>query len=184
VYYLKTFNYNKKKGNTMIKLITTLVIATLTFSTHAKEETLDFAQHGFAIEQTVYKVPVSEGVTAEDVHMTILSRGNELNMKFVGHQPLSKELDARGVVGGQVDIYQFCNPMDARKMIDFNPVFVAYMPCRIAMVEDAEGKLWLMMLDLDMLINNTPLTPEISAMANTISDKLKQIIESAREGDF
>jgi hypothetical protein len=71
VYYLKTFNYNKKKGNTMIKLITTLVIATLTFSTHAKEETLDFAQHGFAIEQTVYKVPVSEGVTAEDVHMTI-----------------------------------------------------------------------------------------------------------------
>ena len=167
----------------MIKLLIAATLSIFAFTANA-EKPLDFAKHGFAIEQTVYKVPVDQGVSAEDVHLTILSRGNELNMKFVGHQPLSKELDARGVQGGQVDIYQFCNPMDARKMIDFNPVFVAYMPCRIALVGDDEGQLWLMMLDLDMLINNTPLTPEIKEMAITISNKLKSIIESAKEGDF
>lgn len=178
---------NMKKNKILFGMLAALIITITPISASAADKptgNIDFAMHGFSIEQTVYKVPVDDGVTAEDVHLTILSRGNELNMKFVGHQALSKELDVRGIEGGQVDIYQFCNPMDARRMIDFNPVFVAYMPCRIAMVEDSAGKLWLMMLDLDMLINNTPLTPEISVMANTISDKLKSIIESAKEGDF
>ena len=149
-----------------------------------KEAGLDFSQHGFNIEQTVYKVPVDKGIDASDVHESIMSKGAELNMKFVGHQPLSKELTARGVGGGQIDIYQFCNPLDARKMIDFNPIFVAYMPCRIAMVEDKDGQLWLMMVNLDMLINNTQLPAEIKVMADQISAKLKSIISFAREGEF
>ena len=105
-------------------------------------------------------------------------------MKFVSHQPLSEELIARGVESGQVDIYQFCNPMDARKMIDFNPIFIAYMPCRIAMVEDGDGVLWLMMVNLDMLINNTDLTPEVREIADVINNKLKTIIDHAKDGDI
>lgn len=165
------------------KLFAILLMATSTVAL-SKSPPLNFEAHGFAIEQTVYKVPVDEGVTAEEVHDSIMNKGAELNMKFVGHQPLSKELKARGVAGGQVDIYQFCNPMDARKMIDFNPIFVAYMPCRIALVEDKDNRLWLMMVNLDMLINNTSLTPDIKEMANGISNKLKTLIDFAREGEF
>lgn len=149
-----------------------------------KDSQLKFSDHGFAIEQTVYKVPIDDGVSASDVHEAIMSKGAELNMKFVGHQPLSKELKSRGVEGGQVDIYQFCNPMDARKMINHQIIYVAYMPCRIAMVEDDKGKLWLMMINLDMLINNTQLPPELKTMAINISDKLKQLIEAGRKGEF
>ena len=69
-------------------------------------------------------------------------------------------------------------------MIDFNPIFVAYMPCRIAMVEDEDGQLWLMMVNLDMLINNTTLPNEIKIMADDISRKLKSIIGFAKEGEF
>lgn len=172
-----------------MKKLLLLVLSLTAFMTANAKSTgqvtpLDFAQHGFNIEQTVYKIPVSEDVTAEDVHESIMSKGAEMNMKFVGHQPLSKELDARGIPGGQVDIYQFCNPMDARKMIDHNPIFIAYMPCRIAMVEDNKGQLWLMMVNLDMLINNTSLTPAIKDMADVISGKLKQIIDFAKDGEF
>jgi uncharacterized protein (DUF302 family) len=160
------------------------VIFMMMISATVMSKGMDFSEYGFSIEQTVYKVPVEKGITASDVHESIMSKGAELNMKFVGHQPLSKELDARGVEGGQVDIYQFCNPMDARKMIDFNPIFVAYMPCRIAMVEDEDGQLWLMMVNLDMLINNTTLPKEIKIMADDISRKLKSIIGFAKEGEF
>jgi len=153
-------------------------------TTAQAKQSINFSDHGFTIEQTVYKVPVAKGVTADDVGTAIISKAQELNMKFVGHQPLSKELKARGVPGGQVDIYQFCNPMDAREMIDFNPIFVAYMPCRIALVEDDKGQLWLMMVNLDMLINNTQLPAKIKVMADNISDKLKEIISSAKLGDF
>jgi uncharacterized protein (DUF302 family) len=165
-------------------LFIALTVGMLATTVTAEEKKLKFEDFGFSIAQTVYKVPVSEGVSAEDVHDSIMSKGAELNMKFVGHQPLSKELTARGVDGGQVDIYQFCNPMDARKMIDYNPIFVAYMPCRVAMVEDKDGQLWLMMVNLDMLINNTKLPAELKAMADEISNKLKLLIENAKEGEL
>ena len=167
------------KKNKIIMGLYLMCISTFALSTN-----VDFERHGFNIEQTVYKIPVAKDVSAEDVQISILSKGQELNMKFVGHQPLSKELDARGVAGGQIDIFQFCNPMQARKMIDHNPIFVAYMPCRIALVEDKQGKLWLMMVNLDMLINNAELTNDIKKMAVEISDSLKIIIEAAAEGDF
>lgn len=161
-------------------------MVSLGFSVNAEEngKKLDFNQYRFDIEQTVYKIPVSPDITPEEVHESILSKGMELNMKFVGHQALSKELLARGVESGQVDIYQFCNPLDARKMIDFNPIFIAYMPCRIAMVEDKDGALWLMMVNLDMLINNTDLTPEVRKIAGVINGKLKTIIDHAKDGEI
>ncbi len=168
-----------------IKKTLLIVIGIISLNVFATEHPkIDFNQYKFNIEQTVYKIPVSPGVEPEEVHESILSKGMELNMKFVSHQPLSEELIARGVESGQVDIYQFCNPMDARKMIDFNPIFIAYMPCRIAMVEDGDGVLWLMMVNLDMLINNTDLTPEVREIADVINNKLKTIIDHAKDGDI
>jgi len=41
-------------------------------------------------------------------------------------------------------IYRFCNPLDARLMVIADPVFPSHMPCRISMVEDANGKPWLL----------------------------------------
>jgi uncharacterized protein (DUF302 family) len=105
-------------------------------------------------------------------------------MKFVAHQPLSKELQARGVDSSRLEIFQFCNPMDAYEMVKFNPIFAAYMPCRIALVEDQEGKLWVMMLNLDMLINNTPLPPEVKAIAEKVNTTLTKILNAAATGEF
>ena len=73
------------------------VIFMMMISATVMSKGMDFSEYGFSIEQTVYKVPVEKGITASDVHESIMSKGAELNMKFVGHQPLSKELDARGV---------------------------------------------------------------------------------------
>ena len=69
-------------------------------------------------------------------------------------------------------------------MVQFNPIFAAYMPCRIALVEDREGKLWVMMLNLDMLINNAPLTPELKEIAMRVNDTLTQIMTAAATGEF
>jgi uncharacterized protein (DUF302 family) len=74
--------------------------------------------------------------------------------------------------------------MDAHEMVKFNPIFAAYMPCRIALVEDQEGKHWLMMLNLDMLINNTPLPPELRKIAERVNATLTQIMEAGANGEF
>jgi len=138
----------------------------------------------FDINQTVIKQALSEGVSADDAVEAMQSKAIELNMRFVAHQPLSKELQARGIDSGRLEIFQFCNPGDAGEMVKYNPIFAAYMPCRIALVEDQQGKLWVMMLNLDILINNTPLPPKVKAIADKVNNTLTQILEAAATGEF
>ncbi len=138
----------------------------------------------FDISQTVSKLPLADDVSADDAIIALKSKAIELNMKFVAHQPLSKELKARGIKSGRLEIFQFCNPADAHKMVKFNPIFAAYMPCRIALVEDGNGKVWLMMINLDMLINNTDLPPKLKTIAMRINKTLARIMQAGASGDF
>lgn len=109
-------------------------------------------------------MPLEEGVSIQDAIDAIdamMSKAADLNLRQVGQQYVSKELKSRGVKTPYLAILQFCDPMDARTMIISNPVFASYMPCRIAVVEDQSKKPWLMMLNLDMLINSELLPKEV-----------------------
>ncbi|RRQ21239.1 DUF302 domain-containing protein [Thiohalobacter thiocyanaticus] len=168
----------------MRNLFTALLLALgLAFSAHA-EEAADNGAQRFDIAQTVVRMPLEEGVSVVDAMDFMRSKAAELNMKIVAHQPVSEELKARGVDSGPLHIMQFCNPGDAHRMVMYNAIFAAYMPCRIALVEDSEGQTWLMMLDLDLLIDNTPLSPELKEMAQGINDKLLRIMEAGATGAF
>ncbi len=142
------------------------------------------AAQTFDINQTVIRVPLAEGVSADDAIDALQSRAIELNMKLVAHQPLSSELQARGIDSKRLEIFQFCNPEDAYRMVSFNPIFAAYMPCRIALVEEPDGTTWLMMVNLDMLINNAELPPELKEMAGKINNDLMEIIQAGASGAF
>jgi len=136
------------------------------------------------ISQTVVKVKLADGVSADDAIDALQSRAITLNMKQVAHQPLSKELHARGIDSGRLEIFQFCNPEDAYKMVKFNPIFAAYMPCRIALVEEEDGTTSLMMINLNMLINNTELPPKLKEMATKINNNLMEIMQAGATGAF
>lgn len=153
-------------------------------ATFAEDNKTPSTVQAFDISQTVVKMALAADVSANDAIEALQSKAVELNMKFVAHQPLSKELEARGVETGRLEIFQFCNPMDAHEMVKFNPIFAAYMPCRIALVEDLDGTNWLMMLNLDMLINNTPLPPELRKIAERVNSTLVQIMEAGANGEF
>lgn len=104
-------------------------------------------------------MPLDEGVSIEDAILAMESKAAELNLKLVGRQDVSKELQTRGVETPYLSILQFCDPMDARTMIVSNPIFASYMPCRIALVEDQEKIPMLMMLNFDMLIGTSEMEP-------------------------
>lgn len=136
------------------------------------------------INQTVTRVQLAAGVSADDAIDALQSRAIALNMKLVAHQPLSNELKLRGIESGRLEIFQFCNPEDAYRMVSFNPIFAAYMPCRIALVEEPDSTIWLMMINLDMLIDNTELPPELKAMAEKINSNLMEIMQAGATGAF
>lgn len=162
----------------VIMFLSACVLSTLISVAHAAKEEV------FIIEQQLHKVPLAKGVKPDDAVQALTSKALDLNMKMVSHQPLSAELIARGVDSRRIEIFQFCNPYDARVMVKHNPIFAAYLPCKIALVEDENDQYWLMMMSLDVVINKTPLPPVVKKTAVRVNETLKKILNAGATGQF
>jgi len=138
------------------------------------------------IEGIVIKTPVAEGISSEAVDQTIRLVANELNIKNVGELPLSEEVEAMsGSSYRFVKIYLLCNAMTAASMLNYNDAFASFLPCRVSVVEDKTGHLWLYTQDMDVLIyGGKPLPPALKLEAIKIRDTILEIMRRAAEGDF
>jgi uncharacterized protein (DUF302 family) len=134
---------------------------------------------------TTWERKVKPGLTGEDVEEILKLVAVERNMRDVGTLPLSKELEARsGKKEPVLTVYSYCSPDTARKMVDFSPHMAAYLPCRVSLVEKADG-LWLYTLNMDMMVKMgrklpSPLKEEAMAVRNTIHE----MMERASKGEF
>lgn len=136
------------------------------------------------IAQTVVRMALADDVTPEDAIDSMKLRANVLNFKLVAHQPLSRELEGMGIETTRMEIFQFCDPRIARRMVSHDINFAAYLPCRIAMVEDEAGKVWLVMMNLDMFIGSARLPPELEQDAFRVRDSLAEIMQAGANGDL
>jgi uncharacterized protein (DUF302 family) len=136
------------------------------------------------IEDTVVKMPLAEGVGFEDAVDSMKLRANIHNMKLVAELPLSKQIEAMGEKARHMAIYQFCDPLTAQRMVEANINFAAYLPCRIALVEDEKGRGWLVMMNLDMMLQGATLTKELKLRAVKVRDVLMDIMKAGANGDL
>ncbi len=141
---------------------------------------------GNAAEATVWKIPVEEDLTVEDVELAIRAVANELNIKNVGELPLSAQVEAMsGKKSRFFKIYMFCNALTAAQMLDYSDAFSAYLPCRVSLVEDKEGKLWLYSLNMDaMIYGGKPLPAALKEEAMGVKKIILEIMNRGAEGDF
>jgi uncharacterized protein (DUF302 family) len=137
-----------------------------------------------SVADTVIKMPLAKGVSAADAVEAMKIRANKLNIKLVAELPLSKQLEAMGEKSGRMEIYQFCDPLTAKRMVEHMLEFAAYLPCRIALVEDIKGRAWLVMLDLKPLIEGGGLPPALKADAQKVSDTLMEIMRAGAAGEW
>ena len=136
------------------------------------------------IVQTVVRMAVARGVSPDDAAAAMNAKAEQIGLKKVAQQRVSSFLEKKGVEMPHLSIYQFCNPMDAREMIMADPVFSSYMPCRISMVEDQNGKLWLMMLNLDMLINSKLLPQSVVETAVRVNQQMLDVMNAGASGQI
>ena len=141
---------------------------------------------GNSADSTVWKRQLDEGVSPEDAAEAMSSVATEVNIKAVGILPLSKEVEAKtGEKQRLLTIYQYCNPLTAVKMIEYSDAFSAYLPCRIAMVEDKEGKFWLYSLDMDLMIHGGKTLPDdLFKEANAVKNVMLKLMEAGATGEF
>ena len=136
------------------------------------------------IAQTVVKMPLAKGVSMDDAVESMKIRANALNIKLVAELPLWKQIEAMGEKSRRMEIYQFCDALTAKKMVEYDIHFAAYLPCRIAMIEDAKGQAWLLMMNLDMFIQDPKLDPSLKADAIKVRDTLTEIMQAGASGSW
>ncbi len=141
---------------------------------------------GNSADATVWKKQLSDGVSPEDAAEAMSSVATELNIKAVGILPLSKEVEAKtGKKQRLLTIYQYCNPLTAVKMVEYSDAFSAYLPCRIAMIEDKQGKVWLYSLDMDLMIHGGKTLPDdLFKEANSVKNVMLKLMEAGATGEF
>ena len=138
-----------------------------------------------------YKLKADPELSFDDVIEAMELKANEVNFKKVGHNEFWKDVSAiSGLPALRIEILQYCDAIVGRQMLDFSPEFSIFIPCRITVMEDANGDIWLMTLDWDVSWlarawqPGSKLDPDLVADAVRIRDAMTQIMEAGATGDW
>ena len=137
------------------------------------------------------KYKAKDGLTFDDVKQSMELRANTLNFKKVGESPMWKDIQA--VLGDmdapRMEVYHYCDIAAGRAVLRASPESIAYLPCRIAIMEDANKQIWVITLDwemawLDTVNGKMGIDAELSKHAKDIRDKMDNIMQAAANGDL
>lgn len=138
-----------------------------------------------------HKLKVKEGLTFEQVIEAMDSRAIDVNFKKVGFTHISKELTAKlGEQSPHIAILHYCDALVGRKIMDYSPEFSIFLPCRISLIQDAKGDLYLMTMDWDVTWLNyawhpdSQLDAELKQDAIRIRDAMHSIMSAGANGDW
>ena len=132
-------------------------------------------------------VKVEEGVEIDDIRDTLKSVAADNNMLTVGDTIMFRngQKDFAGNDTRHVEIFSFCNKQIARSFIDYSKAFGAFMPCRVILIQDTDGSLWLATMKLDLMIaGGHPLSPEMLKMAKHVAKTMYEMVDKAAAGEF
>jgi uncharacterized protein (DUF302 family) len=134
----------------------------------------------------MWAVQVDEGLSADDVIESMKSLATGRNFLFVGESPFYKQIEAiTGEDYRYVNFLSFCDARVGKKMLEYRDQYSGFMPCRIALVEDKEGRLWLYSMNLDLMIHGGKKLPDdLKADAVRVSDTIREIMAGAARGEF
>lgn len=135
----------------------------------------------------VYKIVVQPNISMAEAAESMRLRANALNLKLVAELPLSKQVEAiTGKPQKTIIIFQFCDALVAKKLIDVNVDFAVFMPCRIALIEDEKGKGWLVMMDVDTnaIAREKKLAPDLKKKMEEIRAALIDVMKAGAAGDL
>ncbi|MGI9315948.1 MAG: DUF302 domain-containing protein [bacterium] len=137
------------------------------------------------------KMKANEDLSFDDVIEAMDSRAVEENLKRSGHNMVWKEVEAKtGKPTPRFEILQYCDALVARMVLDYSPEFSIFLPCRITVLEDAVGDIWLMTLDWDVSWlsfvwhPDSQLDEELKDNGRRIRNAMVSIMEAGAAGEW
>jgi len=138
------------------------------------------------------KYQAKPGLSFDDVVTSIGLRANQLNLKLVGHSPMIKDIQA--VLGDmstpRMEVFHYCDIEAGREIMKLVPESIVYLPCRIAVMEDAQKNVRGLTLDWDTAwldgINSASMgvSPEMAKLAKKIRDNMDNVMRAGANGDL
>lgn len=142
------------------------------------------------INMMVAKKKVDEGISFDEVIESMDSRANSLNFRKVGHNtPYTIIEETLQAPTPRIEIIQYCDVITMRTILDYVPEFSAFVPCRVTVMEDAHGDIWITTLDwdvrwLDASQNPNKISTELRDAAIYIREGMESIMDAGATGDF
>ncbi len=136
-----------------------------------------------------HKMPAKPGLSVDEVATALIARAEKHGFLLVNRYRMWKELEARtGRTGTpRVEVISICDPLVSRDWMDYAPEMALFVPPRIALVEDREGVIWVIMLDWDMhwldTAGHTAFDPRLKAQGIERREMLEDIMGAAAAGE-
>lgn len=128
--------------------------------------------------------PLDDGIDMDDAIDSMKLRANSLNFKLVAHMPLSEQVKAMGEDSRRMEIFQFCDALIAKQMVEYNIVFAGFLPCRIAIIEDENGNGSIVTMNMDTMVNSVDLTEDLKKLGLKVRNTIFSIVQAGVEGDL
>lgn len=136
------------------------------------------------VQQSIQKFEIAEDVSVEDAIASMQLRANMRNFKMVADLPLSEQVKAMGQDANYMRILAFCDALIAKKMVEFDIIFAGFLPCRIAVLQDGQGKGWIVTMNMDMMMHAVDLPAELQPLAKQVRDTIYDIVDAGVNGDL
>lgn len=138
-----------------------------------------------------HKMRVKDGITFDEVVESMELKANEVNFKKVGHSKIWQDIGAiSGLPALRLEILHFCDAIVGRRMMDYSPEFSVFIPCRISVVEDATGEIYIMTMDWDVSWlamawhPDSQLPEDLKEDARRIRDAMDAIMYAGATGEW
>ena len=128
--------------------------------------------------------PLDDGIDIDDAIDSMKLRANSLNFKLVAHMPLSEQVKAMGQDSRRMEIFQFCDALIAKQMVEYNIVFAGFLPCRIAIIEGEDGTGSIVTLNMDTMVQSVELTEDLQKLGMKVRNTIFSIVQAGVEGDL
>jgi len=134
----------------------------------------------------VVKYLVHDDISIEDVEEAMESTATDEGIRSVGMLPLSEMVELQtGEKQRFLKIYQYMSPRDSVALSNYNSEFSAFLPIRIALSEDRNGRLWLYSIDTDSIFRSEKtMSPEVDELLSALKSTINAIMNAGATGNF
>ncbi len=134
------------------------------------------------------KMVIPEGVTKQEAFENAIEVMDEIGAEYGLAMVDQKTMPRNGKLfkdGGLLThIRSYCSPAIADRFLTHSGEFIGFMPCRIGIVEDKNGDIYLYTMGMELMINGGhTLPPEMLELANEVRKGMYTMMEKGAAGE-